>query len=110
MGKNKRRRRQNGAQHNSDGPTETKTTTTIARHQNNHTTSKSTPIKKKRPKRGTKLTIHTNSKDYGGSLSLPEQISQRKYESTGEFMARINRMVAQAKEQAGIEAKFDTKL
>lgn len=66
---------------------------------------------KKRPRRTRgRLSLTTNSKDYAGTLDLPEQVCQRKYESTGQFIARLNRLVTKAKEEASMEAKFDMKL
>lgn len=66
--------------------------------------------KSKRNKSGHKFTLSTSSKDYGGNLGLPEEITQREYESTGQFFRRLDRLVAKARVEANLETRFDVRL
>lgn len=50
-----------------------------------------------------KLSLKTNSHND----DMPKKVAQRKYESTGEFMRRLDRMVAKAKAEANINDRFD---
>lgn len=57
-----------------------------------------------------KLSIPTGSKDYEGNIALPDQVAQREFESTGQFFRRLDRLVAKAKVEANMEARFDMTL
>lgn len=69
----------------------------------------STITNSRKAKKG-KMSLTTSSQDYGGSLALPDKVSQREYESTGQFFRRLDRMVAKAKVEASLEARFDMNL
>lgn len=69
-----------------------------------------TKKRRKKDSGSNKMSIPTNSKDYAGSLSIPEKVEQRKYETTGQFFARLNRMVAKAKVEANMGARFNVNL
>lgn len=75
------------------------------------------PIRKKKippqPKpelKKNKLTLATASKDYEGAIGLPENVTQREFESTGQFFRRIDRLIAKAKVEASMESRFDIEL
>lgn len=61
-------------------------------------------------KRSGGLTLTTSSKDYDGNLGLPEKITQHDYETTGQFFRRLDRLVAQARVEANMEARFNMTL
>ena len=65
---------------------------------------------KKGKKTGDRFTLSTSCKDYEGNLGLPEKVTQRQFESTGQFFGRLNRLVARAKVEANLETRFDMKL
>lgn len=54
---------------------------------------------KPRNRRG-RLSLATNSQDYGGSLGLPDKVVQREHETTGQFFRRLDRLVAKTKVEA----------
>lgn len=54
-----------------------------------------------------KLSLKTSVQDYGGNLNLPANITQREYETTGQFLKRLNRLVAKAKVEANLDDRFD---
>lgn len=54
-----------------------------------------------------KLSLSTSNKDYGGNLGLPEKVSQREHETTGQFFRRLDRLAAKAKVEASMESRFD---
>lgn len=66
-------------------------------------------IKRKRKKQSGdgKMCLSTNSKDYSGAIDLPEKVSQREFETTGQFFRRLDRLVAKAKVEANMGARFD---
>lgn len=66
-------------------------------------------VKKTKSKKG-KISLTTGHKDYGCNLGLPEKVSQRDYESTGQFFRRLDRLAAKAKVEASLEARFDMTL
>lgn len=66
--------------------------------------------RRKNKARAGKLSISTSSKDYAGNLGLPEKVSQREFESTGQFFRRLDRLVAKAKAEASVESRFDVNL
>lgn len=68
------------------------------------------PLSKNTKKRSNKLSLSTNSNDYGGSVKLPEKLTQGQFETTGQFMRRIDRLAAKAKVEASMEARFDMRL
>lgn len=82
----------------------------ISNKSQNIITQVQTKKKRKKDSGSNKMSIPTNSKDYGGSLNIPEKVEQRKYETTGQFFARLNRMVAKAKVEANMGARFNVNL
>lgn len=69
------------------------------------------PEKRKKSNRNSdKLNLSTGSKDYDGNVGLPEKVSQRKFESTGQFFRRLDRLVAKARVEANLETRFDMTL
>lgn len=57
-----------------------------------------------------KLSLTTGTRDYGGNLALPEKVSQREHETTGQFFRRLDRLAAKAKVEASLESRFDMTL
>lgn len=66
--------------------------------------------KKKAKSNKGKLSLTTSNKDYGGNLGLPEKVSQREHETTGQFFRRLDRLAAKAKVEASMESRFDMTL
>lgn len=66
-------------------------------------TNKNAPSRSKRGR----MTLTTNFQDYGGSLNVPEQIKQRDGETTGQFLRRIDRLVAVTKVDANMQERFN---
>lgn len=65
---------------------------------------------RRRTKGKGKLSLKTSSKDYDGNLGLPEKVVQREFETTGQFLKRLDRLVAKAKVEASMETRFDMTL
>ena len=57
-----------------------------------------------------KISLKTSSRDYDGTLGLPEEITQREFESTGQFFRRLDRLTAKARVEANLETRFDMTL
>lgn len=53
-----------------------------------------------------KMSLATSSKDYGDNLGLPDKVTQRECETTGQFFRRLDRLVAKAKVEAAMDEKF----
>lgn len=56
------------------------------------------------------MSLTTSSRDYGSNLGLPDKIEQREFETTGQFFRRLDRLVAKARVEANLEARFDMTL
>lgn len=58
-------------------------------------------------KKDDRLSLRTSSQDYGSNLGLPDKIEQREFETTAQFFRRLDRLVAKARVEANLEARFD---
>lgn len=72
---------------------------------NKNTDTDKNPKPKPKTKKNT-ISLTTSFNDYGGAIELPEKVAQRENETVGQFMRRLDRLVAKAKVEASIGSRF----